>query len=278
MHWDNLKAIVKKDLLEVKGNRAVWAPMLIVPFLFIILFPLALILIPTWMDISPRALASDSDLQRFIAQMPAPMKASLEGLDEMQNVIVLVLGYLFAPFFLIFPLMFSTVVAAESFAGERERKTIEALLYTPASDRELFTGKLLAALFPAVSLTWLAFFLYTVVVNAAAYPLFGRLWFPLAGWYPLIFWVAPALALLGIGATVLISARSQTFMGAYQTSASLVVLVLALIIGQVSGVLYFSVGVGMLVGLAFWAVALGLLALAVRSFNRTTLLTAKRTK
>jgi len=278
MRWNKIGAIIKKDLLEVKGNRAAWVPALVVPLLIVVLIPLALILIPTQTDISPQALTSDSDIRRFVEQMPAPLKASLEGLDEFQNVIVLMLGYLFSPFFLIFPLMFSTVIAAESFAGERERKTIEALLYTPASDRELFAGKLLAALFPAVGLTWTAFLLYAVVVNAAAYPVFGRLWFPLPGWYPLIFWVAPALALLGVGATVLISARSQTFMGAYQTSASLVVLVLALIIGQVSGVLYFSVGVGMLVGLAFWVIALVLLAFAVRGFNRATLLTAKKVK
>ncbi|NPV75433.1 MAG: ABC transporter permease subunit [Anaerolineae bacterium] len=276
MRWNKIGAIVKKDLLEVKGNRAVWIPVLVVPLLISVLLPLSLILIPTQMDISPQVLASDSDLRRFVEQMPAPLKASLEGLDEFQNLIVLMLGYFFAPFFLIFPLMFTTVIAAESFAGERERKTIEALLYTPASDQELFTGKLLAALFPAVSLTWFTFLLYTLVVNAASYPVFGRLWFPLPGWYPLIFWVTPALALLGVGATVLISARSQTFMGAYQTSASLVVLVLALFFGQVSGVLYFSVGVGMLVGLAFWVIALVLLALAVRSFNRAALLTAKK--
>jgi len=197
MRKDNITAIIKKDLLEVKGNRAAWMPMLIVPLLFVLLIPLALILIPTQMDISPQTLTSDSDMQGFLNNMPAAMKATLQGLDEIQNMIVMVLGYLFAPFFLIFPLMFSTVIAAESFAGERERKTIEALLYTSASDRELFVGKLLAALIPAVGITWVAFLGYTLVVNAAAYPLFNRLWFPLPGWYPLIFWVTPALALLG---------------------------------------------------------------------------------
>ena len=34
------------------------------------------------------------------------------------------LGYLFAPMFLIMPLMLSSIIAAESFAGERERKTL----------------------------------------------------------------------------------------------------------------------------------------------------------
>ncbi|MBE0697126.1 MAG: ABC transporter permease subunit [Anaerolineaceae bacterium] len=278
MHKDSILAIIKKDLLEVKGNRAAWVPMLVVPLVFVILIPLAMILVPPQMDLSSGALALDPDLQRMVENMPPAMKATLSGLDDLQSLIVLMLGYLFAPFFLIFPLMFSTVIAAESFAGERERKTIEALLYTPASDRELFVGKLLAALIPAVAITWIAFVGYTIVVNAASWPLFGRLWFPLPGWYPLMFWVAPALALLGVGATVLISARSQTFMGAYQTSASLVVLVLALVFGQISGVLYFSVGVGLLVGLFFWVAALVILNFAVHRFNRTVLLMARKGK
>jgi ABC-type Na+ efflux pump permease subunit len=41
--------------------------------------------------------------------------------------------------------MVSSVLAADSFAGEKERKTLEALLYTPTTDRELFTAKLLEA-------------------------------------------------------------------------------------------------------------------------------------
>lgn len=278
MNWGIIGAVAKKDLLEVKGNRAAWLPMVIVPLFFIILMPLAMILIPTQMDISPQSLSSDADLKLFLENMPPEMSAHLVGLSDMQRIIVLMLGYLFAPFFLILPLMFSTVVAAESFAGERERKTIEALLYTPASDREIFTGKLLAALIPSVGISWVSFIVYGVVVNTAAYPVFGRLWFPLPGWFPLIFWITPALAFLGTGATVLISARSQTFMGAYQTSASLVILVLALLVGQITGVLYLSVGVGLLVGAVFWLAAGVLLNLSIHSFNRTTLLTGKSSK
>jgi ABC-type Na+ efflux pump permease subunit len=199
---------------------------------------------------------------------------TLEGLDAVQSAIVMGLGYLFAPMFLIFPLMFSTVIAAESFAGERERKTLEALLYTPATDGELFMGKVLAAFIPALLLTWGSFVGYAVVVNTAAWPLFGRIWFPLASWWPLMFWIAPALAVLGISATVLISIRNQTFMGAYQLSGSLVVLVLALVFGQIAGVLYLSVGIGLLVGLVVWLAAAGLTAAAVRSFRRSQLLSA----
>jgi hypothetical protein len=116
---------------------------------------------------------------------------------------------------------------------------------------------------------------YILVLNGAGYPLMGRLWFPLTNWYPLIFWVSPALSLLGISATVLISSKLQTFMGAYQTSASLVVLVIALLVGQITGVLYLSVFVSLLLGLFLWVVDAGLVWLAIRTFNRAKILASE---
>ena len=44
---------------------------------------------------------------------------------------MLVNGYLLAPLFLIVPLMVSAVLAADAFAGEKERKTLERLLHLP---------------------------------------------------------------------------------------------------------------------------------------------------
>ena len=44
---------------------------------------------------------------------------------------MLVNGYLLAPLFLIVPLMVSAVLAADAFAGEKERRTLEALLHLP---------------------------------------------------------------------------------------------------------------------------------------------------
>jgi ABC-type Na+ efflux pump permease subunit len=272
MRINLLKAIVIKDLLEVRQNKAAWMPMVIVPLIFVLVLPLGLILTPQLIDIPVDEFLADPDLDAFLANMPPVLLKTLDGLNAVQSTVVLSLGYMFAPMFLIFPLMFSTVIASESFAGERERKTMEALLYTPATDSELFLGKVLTAFIPALLLTWGSFLGYMVVVNAASFPLFGRIWFPLASWWPLMFWIAPALAVLGISATVLISIRNQTFMGTYQLSGSLVVVVLALVIGQVSGVLYLSVGVGLLVGLVLWLVAVGLTMAAVRSFNRYRLL------
>lgn len=267
--------ISKKDWMEVRQNPAAWAPMLVVPLVFMVLIPLGLILALIYIPNASDTLM-DKQMAAMLQQMPKAMTAATAGMNPAQSLVFLMLGTFFAPFFLIIPLMFSTVIASESFAGEYERKTIEALLYTPASDAELFLGKVAAALIPSITITWASFLLYSGVVNIAGLPLMGRAWFPLPNWWPLIFWIAPALALAGVAATVLISARVRTFMGTYQASASTVVLVLALVVGQATGVLFLSTLVGLILGALIWAVGGILTVYAVRTFNRPRLLSGSK--
>ncbi len=63
------------------------------------------------------------------------------------------------------PISFSLVLALESFAGEKDRNTLEALLTTPLSDGQLFVGKMLAVLLPPVSLSLTAMAIFTLAVK-----------------------------------------------------------------------------------------------------------------
>lgn len=268
MNGRTLRTLAVKDLKEVSQNRAAWIPAVVIPMIFLVLLPLLIIFLPSLLGGSMEPLLSKQGPVGLMKANAPALAAELDGLNPQQTWIVLMTGYFLAPFFLIMPLMLSTIVGAESFVGEKERKTLEALVYTPASDAELFMGKVLASVLPAVALAWVSFIVYALVVNLAGYSIMGRLWFPTLTWLPLILWVTPAVATLGMGATVLISARVNTFMEAYQLSASLVVFVLALVVGQVTGVLYLSVEVGLLVGLVVWGVDAALIWFGIRTFQR----------
>jgi ABC-type Na+ efflux pump permease subunit len=187
--------------------------------------------------------------------------------------VVLVLVYMLAPLFLILPLMVASVIAADSFAGEKERKTLEALLYTPTTDGELFLAKLLSAWLPALGVAWCGFILYSVVANLAAWPTMGKIFFPNLMWLILAVWVAPAVAGLGLGVTVLVSVRAQGFQEAYQLGAVVVLPILLLVIGQATGVMYFNIWLVLLLGLLFWVVDLLILWYGGRTFRRQQLAT-----
>ena len=271
MNWRSIWAIARKDLKEVQQNKAAWGPAIALPLIFAILMPILFSLMPQFIPVEDvqRELG---DMETLLRNLPPSIQLIFDGLKLEQMFVLYMTAFMLAPLFLIMPLMFSSVVGADSFVGERERKTLEALLYSPATDMELFLGKVLAAVIPAIGLSWLTYLVYIIVVNVASYGLFERIWFPLPTWWPMMFWLTPAFALLGISATVLISSRVKTFMEAYQLTGSLVVLVLALVVGQATGVLYLGVGTVMLVGTLIWIVDGILIYLSIRNFKRSMLI------
>jgi ABC-type Na+ efflux pump permease subunit len=179
------------------------------------------------------------------------------------------LEHLFAPMFLIIPIMVASTIAAGSFVGEKERKTLEALLYTPTTDTELFVGKLLASWIPAFLVGLGAFVLYALVVNLSTWRVMGGSFFPNAMWVALVVWLAPAAAGLGLGVIILISSKVSTFQDAYQLGGLVVVPVLLLVFGQIAGVLYLNVLAVMLMGLFLWLVDAAILWFGIRTFRRS---------
>jgi ABC-2 type transport system permease protein len=268
MNWRAVGALARKDLWEVRMNKVAWIPAAIVPMVIVVLLPLAFILAPNLFAPSTGTPDPNANVQTLTNLVPSSMVTELHGLNDAQRWVVFSTGFVSAPMLLLLPLMFSSIAGADSFVGERERKTLEALLYTPATDSELFLGKVIASVVPALLLTWMSFVVYAVVVNAAGWNIMQRVWFPTAAWWPLMLWVAPAIATLGMAAAVLISSRVSTFMEAYQLTGTLVVIVLALVVAQATGVLSLSVGVTLLVGAALWAVDAVLVWLGVRLFSR----------
>jgi ABC-2 type transport system permease protein len=260
-----IKAIIRKDLKVVWQSKGVMIPLVVVPVIMFVALPALGALVPSVVTLPGTSMTELDDL---LQRMPAGLQADLARYTEAQRMIVLVLVYFMAPMYLIVPLMVASVIAADSFAGEKERKTLEALLYTPTSDGELLLAKLLAAWLPAVAVGLGGFVVYASVANLAAWPTMGRLFFPNLTWVALALWVAPAVAAMGLAVTVLVSARAQGFQDAYQLGAVVVLPILALVVGQVTGVMVLSLGVVLLLGLVMWAVDAALLWFGIRTFQR----------
>jgi ABC-2 type transport system permease protein len=270
MNWRAIQAIVRKDLKVVFQNKGVSIPLVVVPVIFLVILPGLAALAPLAQDMPGTPFAG---MDNFLATMPEGLRQAVAGYDEMQSIVILALVYFLAPMYLILPLMVASVIAADSFAGEKERKTMEALLYTPTTDLELFVAKLLSAWLPAIGVAWGGFLLYAVVANVAAWPLMGRIFFPNVMWVVLALWVAPAIAGVGLGFTVLVSVRAETFQEAYQLGAIVVLPILLLVVGQATGVLYFHSALVLLLGLGFWIVDAGLLWLGGHVFRRSEMAT-----
>ncbi len=270
MNWRAMRALMRKDLLAIRRSPAVMLPLIILPIILIVVIPAGLGLASRLL---PDALASETaDLQLLLDSLPPAVQNQMAGLSDGEAVMIAMLVYLFAPMFLIVPVMVSSVIAADSFVGERERKTLEALLHTPLTSTEMLLAKMLSSWTVAVAVTLGTFVLYSVVVNLVGWQAMGGLFFPNLTWLLLAFWVAPAVAGLGLAVTVLISSRVKTFQEASQLGGIVVLPIVILLIAQLAGVVFLGPSISFLLGAAIWAADAGLLWFGVKTFGREELL------
>ena len=262
--------VFRKDWQEIRRNWQVILPIIVVPLLISVILPIVLVVIPNMTSTQEGSLGNFDNL---INNLPIHVQEQLAGMNEKQVMIYIMAIYFFAPFFLIIPLMASSVISSDSFAGEKERKTIEALLATPLSDGELFLGKILVSFIPSIVITIISFAVYTAVFDILAFGIFnGVLLLPTIDWILLIFGLTPTLALASIGLTVLISARVRGFREAQQISVILLIPVLAIVFGQATGALIFGLIVILALTGFFGIIDLVVFKIGVKLFKREEIL------
>jgi ABC-2 type transport system permease protein len=170
------------------------------------------------------------------------------------------------------PLMVCAVIAADSFAGEKERRTLEALLYSPTSDRDLYLAKLLGPWLAAIAVSVIGWLLFAILVNVLAAGDIGR---PVAIsvlWLLVLGWLGPAVGALAVSVLVVVSARVRGFQEAYQLGGVIVLPVVALVVAQLAGAVVLDARLAILLGAAVWVIAGTLLFFASRGFRRERLL------
>lgn len=264
-----VRAIVRKDLRMVLRSKAVLAPVVLLPAFLLVALPAAIGLVAWFIEAKGVALnAADPGFAKLLERVPEALRAGVDPGKPGRLFAEWVLVHLYAPLFLLVPIVVANAVAADSFAGDKERRTLEALLHTPVRDGELFLAKLLPAWVMALSVNLASFVVYTAVADAAAWPVTHRLVLPTPLWFALAFWAGPAVAALALGATVLISSRVRGFQEAHQLASMLVLPLTAPIVGQVVGAMRFDVPGVLLTGLVLWALAGLLLWIGVRTFRR----------
>ena len=261
-------AIIRKDLGVVVRSKAVVMPLVLVPTILVVFVPLFLIGLGHLVD----GAGPDADVDRLLGKMPLAVAHELAGLAPGHKFVVYGLTYLLAPLFLLIPVMTGSVIAADSFAGEKERKTLEALLFSPVTDLELFVAKVLPAWIASTLVSVASFVLYAVIANVGAWPFVGRAVLPNGMWLVLVLFVAPAFGGLGVAVTVFISARVRGFQEASQLGAVIVIPVVALVGAQVTGAMALSVPLVALIGLGLWMIDGVLLWMGGKVFTRPRLL------
>jgi len=236
-----------------------------VAFLPLILTALPLIILATMGD--------STDLEAMTAaDMPARFVEMCEGMTGSECGQYFLVSQ-FMLLFMMMPLAIPVTIASYSIVGEKTTRTLEPLLATPVSTSALLGGKALAAALPAILVTWLGFGVFvvgTVIIVGSGGLLAGIL----DGlWLIAIFVVGPLLALAAVSVAVMVSSRANDPRVAEQLSMLVILPLLGLFFGQVTG--FILINQQLIIWMAFGMAILdiGLLALATQIFQREAILT-----
>lgn len=255
-------AVTKKDIRGVTLNKQVFAVLLIVPLALTIVLPSIFVLVTAF---APDAA---SDFQKILDMLPADNGAR----SQQQRIFGLILNNIMPVFFLMIPIMASSVMAASSFVGEKEKHTLETLLYSPLSLKQMFQAKILAGFSVGMMVSYISFAAMMLVLELEVFLLTGKAILPSSSWLAIMLLIAPAISIIAIAVTVRSSAKAQTIEEAQQRAVFLVFPILALLIGQFTGILLISAGLLWGVGAVLATLDLLLMRGAAGSFTYEKLL------
>jgi len=165
-----------------------------------------------------------------------------------------------------FPITVALVLALESFVGEKERRSLEPLLSSPLTDFQIYFGKLLAALIPALLASYLGMIFYLLWIYLQG------IWFPDGILVLQIFALATTNCFLMVSGAVVVSSQT-TSMRAANLLAVFIIIPMAILLQAESAVIVWADNV-----VLFWtlvgeiAVAVLLVRIGVAHFNREELI------
>lgn len=264
-------AIAQKDMKAITTNKQILIALIVLPIILCVVIPAVVILFGKTLDLT--SFAGIDMIMMMINNLPdGDLKMMLESLPtEKHQVIYMFINYMLLPLFMIIPTLIAMMTAANSFVGEKERRTLESLLFAPIEIKDLFIGKVLASLIPATLITIGSFVLCGIVVDVLTFSMFDHLIFPTLNWILMIFLIVPVLTLFTILFNVMISARVKGFQEAQQLGGLVVLPLIAIMIMQITGLFLLSPLLIIAIGIVLFILSL-LLLQKIAKLNHRNLL------
>jgi ABC-type Na+ efflux pump permease subunit len=249
--------ILRKELLELRRSPVLLLSMISLPAT-VVAVPVGLL---AWL-----VHAAPEQALAFVIDIYG---ANSQGL---QMGVAQVLARNWLPMFLVLPIFLPILLAAQSIGGERERRTLEPLLATRVSTLSIILGKSIAALVPALAITWVASALFCAGIDLVI----GRFLLPDAAWLFGTLVLSPLLALFGNAMAVVVSSRVLDPRAAQNLAATTVLPLLGLLVVQLAGRIALGPRFYGALALGVAAADVALVFAAVHLFDRERLLTQWR--
>ncbi len=258
-----IRVIIQKEWAEVFKNRLIISTIIFMPLLFSAI-PLVIL------GVMPGDAGGGEELT---TELPAQFEQFCAEDVSTAECFKIFMVNQFMLLFMMTPLIIPVNIAAYSIVGEKTTHSLEPLLATPITTAELLAGKNLAAAIPAVLGTWLGFFIFLIgaFILSGSPQVARSLLDPM--WWLAIFVAGPLLAILSVNFAIMVSSRVNDPRVAEQLSAVVILPILGLFFGQISGLLLINSKLILLLSLVLALIDAALIYVAVRIFQREVILT-----
>jgi ABC-2 type transport system permease protein len=262
-------ALLRKELADERQNLALFVPTVLVGVAAILLPVFVAIVVPY---VTGERLSDSSDLE--IALELYRDQPETRDLDP-EAAIQAYLFQFFMVMLVLVPVTASMSLAAHSVVGEKQARSLEPLLVTPITTFELLGAKVLGAFIPSLVVTAGCFGVYVLIAFIFARPgVAGALLGSRAA--GLVFVLGPLAALAALQMAVCVSSRVNDARTAQQIGVFVILPVAGLLVGQLFGALVLTGPLIAVIAGGLVAVNAGLMWLAIRLFDRETILTRWR--
>jgi ABC-type Na+ efflux pump permease subunit len=260
IHAGRVRAIVRKELLELLGNRGLLGSLCALPAV--------MTLVPCALALSYRLNPNDVNVEAVARYYQVFQRGVLPGASLIEAT-----ARQWLSLYLVTPMFLPVLLASAAVAGEKEKRTIEPLLASPATSAEILLGKSLAVVLPATLITWLFFGLFALGIDVIGAPLVHHLIVPDSTWLFAMAVVAPLLALLGNALSVAISARLSDPRLTQQIAGLCVMPAVGMAVMQLVSLKRLGLGDYAVVAAVVAALDVVVLGVAARLFDRERILT-----
>ena len=268
LSWRRVKIVARSDMRQLIEDKGFWMPMVFLGAIFFLIIPTVLLLTITKIG----NVEVVSQMSKTLEVLPQAAQQQIEGQSPEGKTAYALAVFLLAPIAIVVPLTISTAIGASTIVGERERGTGEFLAHSPAHEKEIYLGKLIASLVPGYATTLAGFGVYSLIVNLLVGPEVGGWFFPTASWWTLMLWVVPPFLALTLSIVLRLSARVKSTAAAQQAAGLVTLPMIAIAYSQSTGALFGASSSGLIIGIIAWALAIIGLSRGMRAVSRSRLL------
>ncbi|MHA2251636.1 MAG: ABC transporter permease subunit [Candidatus Kariarchaeaceae archaeon] len=235
MRFKKVWTIFKKEIDEgVRSKYVLWS-LIGMPLIFAIFIPASSVL--PLMATTAEEFESDGD--DLGALVNYEFTDDWDELDELQKFFIVMVEFSVL-MFLLLPMILPTVIAADSFAGEKDRGTAEGMVAAPLTDGEIYIGKVSGALIPSILSLWIAAIPFVLIVDYASLDILDRLYLPNITFMASIFLLGPLLGFASTNAMIWVSTRTTSSRDAQQLGSLIVLPLFLVMVGTLIVTVFIS--------------------------------------